>query len=346
MNSVSASGASGSAAPQKFTWTVSTIGNPVVGALLLAVPLVASPFIVSQLGAYSLILGIIGLSTMILIGYGGIVSLAQITIAGVAGYTLAILGENTSKVYGFGWPWWLVVPVAVATATAASSLVGAIAVRTAGIYTIMITLAIATAAFYLVMQNYTLFNGFSGYAGLRPPSLAGVDFDATVPFYYLCLVVSAFFYFATLYVAKSPFGLSLQAIRDNADRAKAVGLDVAAHKVAAHALSGVMAGTAGVLLAWFNGRISPGTIGIGASIDILVITVIGGIRHPAGPFLGAVVFVTMQTFAIDLVGAERFNTLIGAVFLGMVFLSPDGVLGLLSKATGHPHKTIRKKIRT
>ncbi|MEO6012536.1 MAG: branched-chain amino acid ABC transporter permease, partial [Devosia sp.] len=116
----------------------------------------------------------------------------------------------------------------------------------------------------------------------------------------------------------------------------------AAHKVATHALSGVMAGTAGVLLAWFNGRISSGTIGVGAAIDILVITVIGGIRHPAGPFLGALLFVAMQTFAIDLVGAERFNTLIGAVFLIMVFLSPDGVLGLFNKLAGHLRKTLRK----
>ncbi|MEO6013024.1 MAG: branched-chain amino acid ABC transporter permease [Devosia sp.] len=338
MSSLSVSGENGPTIA-KPAWS---LGYPVLGVLLLAVPLVASPFITSQLGAYSLILGLIGLSTMVLIGYGGIVSLAQITVAGVAGYTLAILGENTSNVHGFGWPWWLVVPIAIAMASLFSSLVGAIAVRTAGIYTIMITLAIAAAAFYLVMQNYTLFNGFPGYAGLRTPIVAGVDFGSTSPFYYLCLVIGVLFYCATLYVAKSPFGLSLQAIRDNADRAKAVGFNVAAHKVAAHALSGVMAGTAGVLLAWFNGRISSGTIGVGAAIDILVITVIGGIRHPAGPFLGAVLFVTMQTFAIDLVGAERFNTLIGAVFLGMVFLSPDGVLGLLNKVAGHFRKTLRK----
>ena len=82
-----------------------------------------------------------------------------------------------------------------------------------------------------------------------------------------------------------------------------------------------------MLLVWFNGRVSPGTVGVDAAIDVLIIAVIGGLRHPIGPFLGAVVVVLMQTFAIDIVGAERFNTLIGLVFLVIVFVSPDGSWG-------------------
>jgi branched-chain amino acid transport system permease protein len=316
-----------------------------VALALVAFPIVSSDFVVSQLGSYSLIMGLIGLSTMVLIGYGGIVSLAQITVAGVAAYSLAILGTNTSNVHGFGWPWWAVVPISITAASVFSAVVGAIAVRTAGIYTIMITLAVATAAFYLVMQNYTVFNGFSGYAGLQAPNVGGMDFTMPMPFYYLCLAAAVAFYAGTIYVAKAPFGLALQAIRDNPARASAVGFDVVTHKVAAHALAGVMAGTAGVLLAWFNGRISPGTIGVGAAIDVLVITVIGGIRHPAGPFLGAVLFVLLQTFAIDLMGAERFNTLIGVVFLAVVFLSPDGILGLWSNIIAKLRKTTRARTR-
>ena len=77
---------------------------------------------------------------------------------------------------------------------------------------------------------------------------------------------------------------------------------------------------------------SPGTLGVGAAVNILIIAVIGGLRHPIGPFLGAILVVMMQTFAIDIVGAERFNTLIGLVFLGVVFVSPDGMLGLWEKA--------------
>ena len=98
---------------------------------------------------------------------------------------------------------------------------------------------------------------------------------------------------------------------------------------------GVIAGLAGVLLVWFNGRVSPGTIGVDAAIDVLIIAVIGGLRHPIGPFLGAVVVILMQTFAIDIVGAERFNTLIGLVFLVIVFVSPDGILGLWGRIKPH-----------
>ena len=94
-------------------------------------------------------------------------------------------------------------------------------------------------------------------------------------------------------------------------------------------LCGVIAAAAGVLYVWFNGRISPGTISVAEVIGVLVIAVIGGLRHPIGPFIGAAVYVLLKTFAIDLVNAERFNTLIGLVFLLIVFVSPDGLWGLL-----------------
>ena len=86
-----------------------------------------------------------------------------------------------------------------------------------------------------------------------------------------------------------------------------------------------------MLLVWFNGRISPGTVNVAAAINVLIIAVIGGMRHPIGPFIGAVVVVLMQTFAIDIVGAERFNTLIGLFFLAIVFVSPDGTPGTVGE---------------
>ncbi|WP_346911959.1 branched-chain amino acid ABC transporter permease [uncultured Roseibium sp.] len=149
-----------------------------------------------------------------------------------------------------------------------------------------------------------------------------------MPFYYLCLANAVVAYVAVLYGARSTFGLTLQAIRDNPRRMRAIGFNVTAHKVFAWWLAGLIAGAAGILLVWFNGRISPGTIAVGPSINILVIAIIGGLRHPIGPFIGAVVVTLMQTFAIDIIGAERFNTLIGLVFLLIVFISPDGILGL------------------
>jgi len=295
---------------------------------LIAYPAFASDFFTFQIGAYSLILGTIGLSLMMLAGYGGMVSLAQLTVAGFAGYLVAILGTNSVGVMGLGWPWWLTVVVAILGAAVLSALIGAISVRTEGIYTIMITLAIAVAFFYFVRQNYVLFNGFTGFAGIEPPTLFGVYWRDPVPFYYLSLAIAAGFLGAVIYCARSTFGLSLQAIRDNPRRMHALGYNVALHRIAAYFLSGIIAGTAGVLLVWFNGRISPGSIGVDVVIDILVITVVGGLRHPVGPFLGAIAFVLLENFAIDLIDRERFNTVIGLAFLLIVLWSPDGILGL------------------
>jgi branched-chain amino acid transport system permease protein len=295
---------------------------------LILYPAIASEFFLTQIGAYSLIWGLLALSMMLLAGYGGMVCLAQITTAGVAAYTVAIFGTNNMNIYGFGWPWWVLVPFAVLLAATVSAIIGAISVRTEGIYTIMITLAIAAAFFYFAQQNYGLFNGHSGYAGIPTPHFWGINWRDPLPFYYLCLFVASAAYAAVLYCSRSTFGLALQAIRDNGRRMRAVGFDITAHKVVAYFYSGIIAGLAGVLLVWFNGRVSPGTVGVFQAVNVLVIAVIGGLRHPIGPFLGAVFVVLIQTFAIDIVGAERYNTLIGLVFLAIVFVSPDGLLGL------------------
>ncbi|MEE9322577.1 MAG: branched-chain amino acid ABC transporter permease [Granulosicoccus sp.] len=300
----------------------------IVVAFLLVYPLFASNYFIFQIAAYSLILGTIALSLMMLAGYGGMVSLAQLSAAGLAGYLMAILGQNSSDVMGLGWPWWLAVIVAILSAALFSTLVGAIAVRTEGIYTIMITLAIAVAFFYFARQNYVLFNGFTGYAGILPPTLFGINWRDPIPFYYLSLFVASGFFGAVLYSSRSTFGLSLQAIRDNPRRMRALGYNTSMHRIAAFFFSGVIAGTAGVLLVWFNTRISPGSIGVDVVIDILVIAVVGGMRHPIGPFLGALAFVLLQNFAIDLIDRERFNTVIGTVFLLVVLFSPDGILGI------------------
>ena len=299
-----------------------------LAAGLAVFPLIVPPFIAFQLGAQSLILGMIALSLMVLAGYGGMVSLAQLTVAGIAGYSVAILGPNGTGVLGFNWPWWLYIPAAILIAGAVSALIGMIAVRTIGIYTIMITLAVATAFFFFAQQNYSLFNGHSGFRGVQPPIVFGIDWRQQVPFYYLTLGIAALGYVAVIYCARSPFGRALMATRDNPRRMRAVGYDVTFLRVTAYFLAGLIAGTAGVLFVWFNGRISPGTVGVSEVIGILVIAVIGGLRHPIGPFIGAAFYVLLKTFAIDLVGADRFNTLIGLVFLIIVFVSPDGIFGL------------------
>jgi branched-chain amino acid transport system permease protein len=321
-----------SAAPRwlKFLWRTLAPRHVFVLALVLLFPFVASPFITFQVGAQALALGMIALSLTFLGGYGGMVSLAQMTVAGIAGYAVAVLGTSATTI-SLNWPWWVAVPFAVAIATACSALIGWLSVRTEGIYTIMITLAMGVAFYYLVLQNYSVFNGFQGFQKVYPPLLFGIDWRAPLPFYFLVLFWAMAAYFFVKHLVRTPFGIALQGIRDNPRRMNSLGFAVTAHRVAAYAVAGCIAAVAGVLLVWYNGLITPGSVGTGWLINILVIAVLGGMRHPIGPFLGAIVFVLLQTFAIDLIDRERFNLVIGVAFLAIVLFSPDGLLGLWSK---------------
>lgn len=320
-------------------WMAKLAAHPVrvaVVIILLMLPAFANDFFLVQVFGWAFVLGMIALSLMFLAGYGGMVSLVQMTVAGLAAYMTAILGNSAIQTISQGWPWWTAAPAAILVATLFGTLCGALAVRTAGIYTIMITLAIASAFFYFTRQNYAIFNGFSGFNRVQAPTLLGLNWRSPIPFYYLTLALASAAYLWVDYVGRAPFGLALQGTRDNPRRMAALGYNVTAVRVAAYALASVIAAVAGVLLVWLNGQVSPGTAGVGPAIDILIIAVVGGIGHPIGPFVGAFVYVLLRTFALDLLVAvgldgQRFQLLIGLGFLAVVFFSPDGVLGLWAR---------------
>ena len=296
--------------------------------IVLAFPIIATPFLTYQIGAQSLAFGLIALSLTFLGGYGGMISLAQMTVAGIAGYMLAIFGTSGEAALSLGWSWWIAVPIAILIAIIAAAAIGWLSVRTEGIYTIMITLAIGVAFYSLCLQNYSVFNGFQGFQRVYAPTVLGINFREQTPFYYLALACALAGYLLIKYILRAPFGVALQGIRDNPRRMNALGFHVTAHRVAAYAVAGLLAAVGGVLLVWYNGLITPNSVGTSWVINVLIIAVLGGMRHPIGPFIGAVVFVLLQTFAIDLFDRERFNLVIGCVFLAIVLFSPDGLLGL------------------
>jgi len=298
--------------------------------VLLLYPLFAAPFFTYQIAGQSLVLGLIALSLTLLAGYGGMVSLAQMTVAGIAGYSVAIFSTSAAVQISFGWPWWMAVLLAVSIGTLAATFIGWRSVRTEGIYTIMITLAIGVAFYYLCLQNYTFLNGFAGFQKVQAPEAFGVDWKLPIPFYYLALGCAFAGYLFVLYLVRTPFGLALQGVRDNPRRMNALGFNVTAHRVAAYAVAGFMAAIGGVLLVWYSGLVVPGSINTGALLKILIIAVLGGLRHPIGAFLGALVYVLLQTFSMDALGdnhRDRYNMVIGGVFLLIVAFSPDGILG-------------------
>jgi branched-chain amino acid transport system permease protein len=311
-------------------------GNPAawaVALLLVIMPLIANGFFLIEIFGTTMILGIVALSLMFLAGYGGMVSLMQLTIAGLAGYMTAVLGASGNANISLGWPWWLATPMALLLATAFGTIGGALAVRTEGIYTIMITLAIASAFYYFTNQNWVVFNGHTGINSVVTPHFWGVDWRADVPFYYVILVVAVLCFGAVSYLSRAPFGLALQGVRDNPRRMAALGFNVNAHRVAAYGFASFLAALGGVLQVWNYHQISPGSVGVERAIDILIIAIVGGITRPIGPFIGALIFVLLRTFTLDFLVAigldgNRFRLLIGLGFLVIVLFSPDGIVGL------------------
>ena len=249
-------------------------------AVLIVLPFFIPPFFTANILGRALVYGIVALSLTFLASYGGFVSLGQMMLAGVAGYTVAILAP-TAIPAAFPTSYWVAVPAALFFATIAGLAMGAIAVRTQGIYLLMITLALAVGFNLYVQSNITLFNGYEGIRNVVGPQVFGYSFRNAFMFYYVSLAVAATLYFGVLYLVRSPFGLVLQGLRDNPRRVSALGFDAAAHRIAAFGVAGFIAGCGGVLVCFYNIGISPGSVGLGATVNILVMSVIGGLG-PSG----------------------------------------------------------------
>ena len=321
-------------------WVSRNAAVLLLGIVLIILPAAVSNFVLVQVVGWSMILGILALSLMFLAGYGGMVSLAQMTVAGVSGYMITVFGASSLPAISLFWPWWIAAPIAIIIAVLFGTLTGVLSSRTEGIYTIMITLAIAAAFFYLTLQNWPIFNGFAGFTTIPAPKAFGVNWKDPLPLYYLILFFAALSYMAVVYISRAPFGLALQGVRDNPRRMEAIGYNVTAHRVAAYAFAALIASIGGILMVWLNNQISPGSAGIEATIDLLVIAVVGGLGHPIGAFVGALIYVILRTFALDALVAvgldgRRFQTLIGLGFLLIVLFSPDGVIGLWRRFVEH-----------
>lgn len=301
---------------------VRTILGLLALAVMVALPFFASDFIILQIGVQSLYLAILAMSLGFLAGYGGMVSLAQIAFFGVGGYTFAHLTIMREQAVWIGILAALILPPIV------GAIYGLLAVRTEGIYFLMITLALAMLTFTFVLQNRTLTLGFSGITGIRPPTFGGFSLAEPRNFYYVTLVLALLVYFGFRYLIRTQFGLSLQAIRDNSRRMRALGYNVVGHRVAAFALAAFVAGIAGILGVWYNGQISPGSIDLTRNINVLLIAVMGGLLYFEGAFIGSIFFILVTTFASSF--TTRFNSLIGVAFLLVALFLPGGIMGLFA----------------
>lgn len=316
-----------------IVWSLAALLALVVApfVLLAVLPANQAQFWTSNILGRGLVFGIIAMSLTFLATYGGFVSLAQMTLAGIGGYTVAILVQGAVPSIVGGLPYLPAILLGILVATLAGLLIGAISVRTRDIYLLMITLALAMGVFRFIETNITWFNGYEGIRNIVGPELFGLPFRNPYLFYYAALTTATALYALVLYLVRSPFGLVLQGIRDNPRRVAALGYDVGLHRIASFGVAGFIAGCGGVLSTFYNIGISPGSIGLGATVNILIMSVIGGLGHPIGAFVGALIFAVFDTFAASIYDRNRFNTLIGLVFLGIVLASPDGVLGLCKR---------------
>jgi branched-chain amino acid transport system permease protein len=308
-------------------------------ALLLLLPAILpellpqnqARFWLANIFGRAIIYGIIAMSLIFLATYGGLVSLAQMSLAGVAGYVVAITINGAAPSIVGGLSYATAIPLGIAAATLAALFVGLVSVRTRDIYLLMITLALAMGFFRFVETNLAWFNGYEGIRNVLGPTVFGLPFREPHVLYYVSLAVAVLLYTGVLYLVRSPFGLVLQGIRDNPRRVAALGYNVALHRIAAFGVAGFIAGCGGVLATIYNIGISPGSIGLGATVNVLIMSVIGGLGHPIGAFIGSLIFAFFDTFAASIYDRNRFNTLIGIVFLVIVLLSPDGVIGLAKR---------------
>jgi branched-chain amino acid transport system permease protein len=279
-----------------------------------------------------IIFGIIAMSLTFLATYGGFVSLAQMSVAGVAGYVLAVTINGAAPSIVGGLSYLTAIPLGIFAAVLAALFVGVVSVRTRDIYLLMITLALAMGFFRFVETNIAWFNGYEGIRNVLGPTVFGLPFRHPLVIYYVALTVAVLLYAGVLYLVRSPFGLVLQGIRDNPRRIAALGYNVALHRIFAFGVAGFIAGCGGVLMTIYNIGISPGTVGLGATVNVLIMSVIGGLGHPIGAFIGSLIFAFFDTFAATIYDRNRFNTLIGVVFLAIVLVSPDGVIGFAKRA--------------
>jgi branched-chain amino acid transport system permease protein len=288
--------------------------------------------------------GIAAASLIFLSAYGGMVSLAQTALFGISGVIIGNLatkgGEGgTSKGLHLGWDPTLSLVIAVVLTTVFGLIGGAVASRSAGIYFLMITLTFSVIATY-VLGQVTKISGFSGIGGINnyTPGWLGDVLAHPNRLYYLALGVAVAVYLLIRYIVRTPFGLTLQGIRDEPIRMSSLGYNVALHRTLAFGFAAFIASLSGILYVWWSGQIAPGNVDLPETINLLAMAVIGGLLRIEGAWIGAFAFIVIQNYVRDfevpglglggtLFGGS-FNTIIGIIFLAIVLVSPDGLMGL------------------
>lgn len=276
-----------------------------------------------------------------ILGYGGMVSLGHAAFFGIGGYTAGILASHALNYTPlFTWPFviegtiqaLIIWPVAMILSALFALGIGALSLRTSGVYFIMITLAFAQMMFYFAI-SWPAYGGEDGLSMYQRTVFLGVNTMHGLNFFLICFIWLVFAFWGTSRIIKARFGLALQGIRQNPERVEALGIAPFKIRLIAFVMSGVITGIAGALYADLNRFVSPAMFSWHTSGEIMVFVLLGGMARVCGPLVGAAVFIALE----QILGGwtEHWQFWLGAVLVGVVLFARGGLIGVLTRGVRH-----------
>ncbi len=294
-----------------------------VVALLALLPFAIGEYFVNL--ASQVIIAIVFASSLnLLAGYGGLTSLGHAAFLGISAYTSAWLATKL----GLGHA--VTAPAALLATTLLGMLFGWISLRATGLGFLMLTLALSQIVWGLAYRLVNVTNGDNGISGLTRPHPFGWDLDISANYYWFSLLVGALCIWVMKRLIESPFGASLRGTRDQPRRMAALGYHVWAIRWTSFVLASFFAGVAGLLYVWFHKYIHPSAMSVPVSAEALLSVIAGGAGTVYGPALGALVVVVLKNYASAFI--ERWNMMLGLVFLFIVIFMPAGLVAGLTSA--------------
>jgi branched-chain amino acid transport system permease protein len=269
-----------------------------------------------------MILAIAAVSLNLILGYGGLVSFGHAAYIGIGAYAVGILGF-----YGI-FNGWLHILVAIAASALVAAAIGAMSIRTSGVYFIMITLAFTQMLYYLGI-SVAEFGGDDGMRLKRRSQLGFVDLNDPVQFYYVVLVLMLLAVYVTYRIVNSRFGVVLRATKSNEARSRAVGFSPYPYRLTAFVIAGAMCGLAGALYGNHTNYITPGLMSWQQSGDIMFMVILGGMASTAGPVLGAFALLLVE----DLLSGwtQHWQVILGPLLVLSVIFFRRGLAGIFYK---------------
>lgn len=284
--------------------------------LLTSVPF-ALPSYFTSLATLTLIYALLAMSIDILAGYAGRTSLAHGAIFGTATY---VVMYNVTTAGGHPW---IGAALGLMAAVGVSLVFAVLAVRTTGVYFLLLTLALGMIVWGVCQRWTSVTGGENGLRGsARPEALA----DPMV-FYYAVLAVGLAAAWLMWRFVSSPFGLSLRGIRESESRMRSLGYDTSLHLTIGFVFSGLMAGLSGVLYAYFNSFVSPSSVALGQSVKGLLMAIVGGVGTLFGSVVGAALIILLENVVSSF--TERWSMVLGGLFVLTMIFAPEGIVGRL-----------------